>query len=167
MVNLRQKSKEGDREFTIVGKIKPELPHNSKMLVVLDGDPLKKVVKKFRGYHYFHHRPSSPEPGQQQLRYRPCPWILTTFGPEPAGKWPLRNTPPAHRRGGSATAAPPKSRDISTGWGQRMAPPKASPASWLPFLIYRWPWPRTHSYNAVLALALGGRGGTWFLAPHS
>ena len=26
-----------------------------KMLVVLDGDPLKKVVKKFGGYHYFHH----------------------------------------------------------------------------------------------------------------
>ena len=25
------------------------------MLVVLDGDPLKKVVKKFGGYHYFHH----------------------------------------------------------------------------------------------------------------
>ena len=77
-----------------------------------------------------------------------------------------KKAPPTHRRGGSATAAPPKSRDISTGWGQRMAPPKAPPASWLPFLIYRWPL-APHSLNAVLALALRGQRGTWFLAPHS
>ena len=29
------------------------------MLVVLDGDPLKKVVQKFGGYHYFHHTTST------------------------------------------------------------------------------------------------------------